>query len=837
MKKHAHHKNTRRHHIALTLASFVFITCACVLIWLSTFRIPDLNSFEQRKVSQSTKIYDNTGTILLYDIFKGSRRTVVPTDDISDNIKKAAVAIEDDTFYENMGIRPISFLRAILANITSGGYSQGGSTITQQVIKNSLLTQDKSITRKIKEWVLAIKLTQTISKDEILGVYLNESPYGGNVYGVEEASQEFFGKTAKDVSVAEAAYLAAIPQAPTTYSPYGNNKDKLDARKNLVLNKMLEIGFIDNKTHAAARAEKVEFKTQRSFGIKAPHFVMFVKDELEKEFGVDIINSGGLTIKTTLNYELQDKVEKLAKERALSNEKNFNAENLGIVILDPKTGNIQTMVGSRNYFDKEIDGNFNITTANRQPGSTMKPIVYATAFEKGFTPDTVLFDVPTEFSTECTIDGTPKNYRDIDPKTCYHPENYDGIFRGPITMRNALAQSINIPAIKTLYLAGLPNAIKTAQAMGLSSLDDPDRYGLTLVLGGGEVSLLNMTNAYAVFASDGYYKTHNAILSVKNQAGEELYVRRTNEGSVLSPNTARTIADVLSDNTARTPAYGPRSVLYFNNRDIAVKTGTTNDYRDAWTIGFSPNIAVGVWAGNNNNSPMEKKVAGQIVAPIWSDIMKIALDTVPKEYFKKPEDIPPRLKPVLRGVWEGGDVYTIDSISGKLATNLTPEETKEDRVLPNIHSILYWVNKNNPRGEKPEDPTKDSQFEHWEAGVQKWVQNNNISQANIAQPTGYDNVHVPENMPVIQITGINENDTLNGDSVYEIHIANERRFPITKTNIYLNDMYIGSAIGQNQKITLDGKKMLNAKAGVNKLTFEVTDSIFNKTEKTISFNY
>jgi len=834
--KHRSHP-IHKHPITLTLVSFLLITTSCVLIWLSTFRIPDLNSFEQRKVSQSTKIYDSTGKVLLYDVFQGARRTVVSAGDISDYIKKAAVAIEDDTFYQNIGVRPMSFIRAIFANIVSGGYAQGGSTITQQVIKNSLLTQDKSISRKLKEWVLAVKLTQTLSKDEILGVYLNESPYGGSVYGVEEASQEFFATSSKNVTLAEAAYLAAIPQAPTTYSPYGKNKEQLETRKNLVLSKMLEVGFITQDQYEKARAEKVEFQPQQNYGIKAPHFVMFVRDELEKELGPDAVNDGGLTITTTLDYDLQEKLEKIAKERALSNKENFNAENLGMVVIDPKTGNIRAMVGSRDYFDKEIDGNFNIATAKRQPGSTMKPIVYASAFEKGFTPDTVLFDVKTEFSTQCNVDGTPKSDKDVDPTTCYSPDNYDGVFRGPISMRNALAQSINIPAIKTLYLSGLPNAIKLAQAMGLSTLDDPNRYGLTLVLGGGEVTLLDMTNAYAVFASDGVYKPYSSVLSVKDGSGSELYNHVVNPGAVMTPNTARTVADILSDNTARTPAYGPRSVLYFNDRDVAVKTGTTNDYRDAWTVGFSPNAVVGVWAGNNDNSPMEKKVAGQIVAPIWSDVMKVVLDKLPKEYFKKPEDVDQTIKPVLRGVWQGGETYTVDSISGKLATNLTPKETQEERVIPNVHDILYWVDKKDPLGPKPEDPTKDSQFEYWESGVRKWVEDNHIIEASSSPITTYDDIHTPENEPVLQINGVTENQTLNKDQEYTISISNQKKFPITKTDAYLNDMYIGSTIGQNQVIVLNAQKMQYAHDGTNELRFTVIDSIFNKAEVKIHFTY
>jgi len=364
--------------------------------------------------------------------------------------------IEDTEFYEHRGIKPTAILRAVFANLGNLEFSQGGSTITQQVVKNSILTSEKKISRKLKEWVLALRLENEMTKDEILTLYLNEVPYGGSIYGVEEASNSFFGKEAKNLSVAEAAYVASLPQAPTFYSPYGNNKDRLDERKNLVLGRMFEEGFISEEEYSRAQDEVVKFLPRADVGIKAPHFVFFIIEELERRYGKRALEEEGFKVTTTLNYDLQVMAEETLFRFANENEEKFNAENAGLVAIDPKTGQILVMVGSRDYFDTNIDGNFNITLAHRQPGSAFKPFVYATAFNEGFTPETVVFDLETEFSTLCSPQGEPLGgYEEED---CYKPSNYDDEFRGPVSLREALAQSINIPSIKTLYLSGLQNS-------------------------------------------------------------------------------------------------------------------------------------------------------------------------------------------------------------------------------------------------------------------------------------------------------------------------------------------------------------------------------------------
>ena len=677
--------------IVIFLFSCGVLLTGIMLIWVSTFQVPSLDTIEQRKVSQSTKIYDNTGKILLYDVYKNTKRQIVPFENISQHIKDATVSIEDKDFYTHSGIKPTSMLRAVFVDIISLNFKQGASTITQQVVKNSILTGDKTPTRKLKELVLALKLEKVLSKEQIFSMYLNEIPYGGSVYGVEEASQTFFATTSSTVTIAEAAYLAALPKAPSYYSPYGTHKTDLDTRKNIVLGEMLKDGKITEDEYSKAINEKVEFVPKTSGSIKAPHFVMFIKDYLEKKYGVDVLEQGGLKVTTTLNYELQAKAEAIAKQYAETNTVNFNGTNDAFVAIDPKTGAILTMVGSRDYFDTKIDGNFNVTIAHRQPGSTFKPFVYAEAFIKGYTPETVLFDLPTQFSGKCA----PENI--TSDNGCYSPGNYDDKFRGPMTLRDALAQSINIPSVKTLYLAGIKDSIDLATNMGIGKLGNENIYGLTLVLGGGEVSLLDMTSAYGVFATEGVRNPYTGILRVEDKNGQVLEELKPRPNQVLDPEVARKISDILSDNTARTPLYGPNSVIYFGDRDVAVKTGTTNDYKDAWTIGYTPSVVVGTWAGNNDNTPMAKKVSGLIVAPMWRAFMLEVLKTVPNESFTKPlvEDSS-ELKPVLRGKWQDGGV----------------------------HTILYWLNKEDPRGPISNPVTSDPQFSNWEYSIRLWAAQN-----------------------------------------------------------------------------------------------------------------
>lgn len=803
-------------------------------LWVSSFKVPDLQSIQNRRVVQSTKIYDSTGKVLLYDVHEGVKRTIVTFNEISRYIKNAAVAIEDTEFYQHHGIKPTAILRAIFANIGTLNFSQGGSTITQQVVKNTILTNEKQISRKLKEWVLAVKLERVLDKESILALYLNESPYGGSVYGIQEASQTYFGKNASEVTLAEAAYLAALPNAPTYYSPYGNNRDKLEERKKLVLDRMLENGFITKEEYDAAKDEEVAFKPQEKTGISAPHFVIFVKEYLETRYGPRAVSDEGLKVITTLNYELQQKAEEIVKRNATENKEKFNAENASLVAIDPKTGGILAMVGSRDYFDKEIDGNFNVALAKRQPGSAFKPFVYATALLKGYTPDTVVFDIKTEFSTYCNPDGAPINLQDADK--CYEPENYDGIYRGPITMRNALAQSINIPSIKFLYLAGLRDSLQTAKDMGITTLTEPDRYGLTLVLGGGEVTPLDMTSAYSVFANGGVRNPYYAVKEVYDGDGVLLEKYTPNPEVVLDKNVALQISSILSDERARAPAFGNSSYLYFSNREVAVKTGTTNDYRDAWIVGYTPSIAVGAWAGNNNNSPMEKKVAGFIIAPLWHEFMASAIaSSSPDERFERPgEKNLSGLKPVLRGLWQGNVPYTIDRISGKLATALTPPETRVEKVVTNVHSILYWVDRNDPLGQPPQNPANDPQFNSWEYGVQKWVAEKNIqNETEAVIPVATDDVHTQANSPRITISGVDPNASYNSTAAIYASASWQGRYSLLRVDYYLNDVFVGSSSKQPFLISFTPGSF-DGVSEVNTLKAVGYDSVFNRGETAIA---
>ncbi|MDE1874883.1 MAG: transglycosylase domain-containing protein [Patescibacteria group bacterium] len=823
--------------IVILAASAFCVIAAVGVFWISSLHLPDLTSFESREVTQSTKIYDSTGTILLYDLNQGVKRTVLPSEDISPFIKEATVAIEDEDFYHHGGIKVSSIIRALWDDLLTGHYSEGGSTITQQVVKNTLLTGDKTITRKLKELVLAIKLDNALPKDQILTIYLNENPYGGNLYGVEEASRQFFGKDASDVTLAEAAYLAAIPQATTYYSPYGTHLNALETRKNLVLQKMLDLKFITQDEYDAAIQEKVQFQPQNQSGIKAPHFVFFVQQYLDNLLGAGTIEQGGYKIITTLNMDLQSKAEDLVKTTALSNEQNFEAKNAALVAIDPQTGGIVSMVGSRDYFDQEIDGKFNVAVdAQRQPGSTMKPIIYSEAFMKGYTPDTVLFDVPTEFSTDCMPSLTDMYASSTPLKSgavCYKPGNYDNEFRGPISMRDALAQSINVPSVKVLYLAGVDDSLNLAKNMGLTSLTSATRYGLTLVLGGGEVTLLNMTSAYGSFADDGTHVPYTPILHIYGPDGAEIMLPQQQPVRVLPATIAETISNILSDNTARTPAYGPNSVLYFPTRDVAVKTGTTNDSRDAWTIGYTPNLVVGVWAGNNDDSPMVKKVAGQIVAPMWSAFMHQALDTLPDERFIPPPTTDETsLKPVLQGIWEGGQTYTIDTISGKLATSLTPPETRKEVPIQSVHSILYWINRNNPLGPAPTDPTNDPQFTRWEIPVRLWAAQHGYtdqSSSTADVPTSYDDVHTPANMPSITLSNINPSQTYSLDDTVSILVNETGRYPLSKASLYVNDSLVES-INRAPFVFRFSPRDISGIQESNQVRVVGVDSVYDKTE-------
>ncbi|HWB33808.1 MAG TPA: PBP1A family penicillin-binding protein [Candidatus Paceibacterota bacterium] len=715
-------KFVRRHWKAIVMwgVSACFLLTGAFFLWAATLQIPDLSSLSSALQEQSVKIYDRTGTVLLYDLHDDKQRTIVPLNQISPEIQHAVIAIEDPGFYQHGGIDPKAILRAIVSHLSLGllaAYS-GGSTITQQVVKGSLLVNTQTISRKFKEWILAIKMEQVYTKDQILQLYLNQVPYSGNIYGVEEASETYFGKRASDLTTAEAAYLAAMLPAPSYYSPYGSHLQALDDRKNLVLEKEVEHGYLTADQLKAAEAEKVVFLPQKTTSIQAPHFVFYVEQYLEDKYGADAVNSGGWKVTTTLDADLQAQAEATVKAGALSNTTKFNASNAALIAIDPTNGQILSMVGSRNYFDTQIDGAFNAATTppGRQPGSAFKPFAYAEAFIKGYTPDTVLFDLPTQFSTSCAASD---NTDDTPP--CYSPVNYDNKFRGPMTLRDAIAQSINVPSVKVLYLAGIDDTLQLAKSMGISTLTNADQYGLTLVLGGGEVTLLDMTSAYGVFANDGVKYQPTAVLKIEDSQGNVIEDNSQPAGvQVLPKNIAEEINDILSDPVARAPL-GENSLVSFPGHDVAVKTGTTNNYKDAWTIGYTPNIVIGIWAGNNDNTSMTHQVSGFIVGPMWHDVMQYELGRTPTTAFSRSDESDESgLKPVMRGIWQG-DVSSV--------------QNGIEYVQQSVHEILNWVDKDDPNGPIPANPSDDPQYERWEYPVRIWAQQNGY-QDGLVVPVG-----------------------------------------------------------------------------------------------------
>ena len=816
------------------IAGLGLLGLGLMVILVSTLKLPDFKLFNERKIQSSTKIYDRTGQIILYDVHQDIKRTVVPYEDISTNIKNAAVAIEDSEFYQHRGIRLKSILRAVWANLR-GQKIQGGSTITQQVIKETLLTSEKTLTRKIKEWILAVKLEQSMSKEEILALYLNEAPYGGNIYGIEEATKAFFGKTAIDLTLAESAYLAAIPNGPTYYSPYGKNKDKLESRKNLVLKRMKDLSFISEADYNKALTEKVTFLPEQPMHIAAPHFVFFIKDYLEKKYGVDALESGGLKVITTLDYNLQKKAEEITLTQSKINEKNWNGKNAAVVVLDPKTGQILAMVGSRDYFDKTTDGNFNVATALRQPGSSFKPIVYAEAFRKGYTEDTVLFDAPTEFSTNCDAYSNP--YGKYKKSDCYNPDNFDNGFRGPMTLKNALAQSINVVAVKVLYLVGVPDSIKMAHDLGITSLNDPNRYGLSLVIGGGETTLLDMASAYGVFATEGIRHPYQRVLSIEDGSGKQLEQYQDSSYQVLDPNIPRIISDILSDNIARTPTFGANSALVVPGTQVAAKTGTTNDNKDAWTIGYTPSVVVGVWVGNNNNTPM-KKGGVAMAGPIWNQVMVEALKNLPKdEIFNKPDPIDPGLPPVLRGFWQGGETFAIDKISGGLVTEFTPLEMREEKSITSVHTILYWLDKRDPTNLTPAKSTADPLYSHFEVGVQSWWAKNSYKYKIITsadKPNYSDPIHNEALKPVVEISGL-ANTPYSKDSLINFSVSIRSQNQIKKIDVFVNDNYITSLKSTPYNISFSPNSIKNI-SNQNIIKIIAYDTLGNIGQQTAYFN-
>jgi penicillin-binding protein 1A len=630
---------------------FFFLFCSLFLFIFYARDLPRPEKFTERHLFESSKIYDRTGQVLLYEIYGEEKRTWVPLEKIPQYLKQAVITAEDANFYHHFGVDPKAIIRAILSDLKLMKPVFGASTIPQQLIRSTFLSSEKTAQRKTREIILALELDRRYSKDQILEWYLNQIPFGQNAYGVEAASQTYFKKSVSEISLAEAATLAALIRAPYLLSPY-ENREELLARKDYILNRMVSEGYLTKEEAEKAKSEEIKF-VEKKIEIKAPYFTLWVQQQLEEKYGKDSLREMGFKVFTSLDWKLQEIAENAVKE-GIERNRAYNAYNAGLVAISPKTGEVLALtVGTGNYYEKPypegcksginclFDPQFNIVigtkeSPGRQPGSAFKPFIYATAFKKGYDDKTQILDESTNFG----IWGDKE----------YTPQNYDGKFRGWVTLRQALAQSLNVPSIKVLYLIGseskieklginnflgqesvllegLKESIKTAQALGITTLNKPiSSYGPAIVLGGGEVNLLEMTSAYGVFANDGLKVEPSPILKIEDRNGNIIFENKKTPKRVLEAEVAKLINDILSDNEARAPMFGPRSHLYFENLKVSAKTGTTDNFRDCWTIGYTPEISVGVWVGNNNNAPMIKKQpAATVAGPIFHQFLEKAL--------------------------------------------------------------------------------------------------------------------------------------------------------------------------------------------------------------------
>jgi membrane peptidoglycan carboxypeptidase len=698
--------------------------------------LPNPGMVNSRVIPESTKIYDRTGTHLLYEVHGEEKRTIIPFSDMPDVVKYATISLEDQDFYSHHGIKITSILRSVFQDVVRFGKAQGGSTITQQFVKNSLLTNEKTLTRKVKEVILSLEMETKFSKDEILAMYLNEIPYGSNAYGIEAAAQTFFGKPAKELTLDEAALISALPQATAYYSPYGSHRDALIGRKDYALKQMASLGYItEDQANEAMQTNTLDKLQPQKNIIAAPHFVMYIKDYLQQKYGDQAVEEDGYKVITTLDWDKQQIAEEAVKKGAENNKK-WKAGNAALIAIDPKTGQILSMVGSKDYFGAvepvgcvvgkscAFEPNVNVAISDQQPGSSFKPFVYLTAFTEGYLPETMLYDVKTNFDT---ADGKS-----------YEPNNYDGQFHGPLQMKKTLGGSLNIPAVKTLYLAGVNEAVNLAHSLGITTIKDPARVGLSLVLGGGEVKLVDHVNAYATLATGGIYHEKTAILKIEDAKGGIVEEYKPTAGErVVDEKYVAMLDSILSDNENRAWVFGEKNPLRFDDRQVVAKTGTTNEFRDGWTMGYTPSLAVGVWAGNNDNSSMVTGADGvYVAAPIWREFFDKALANYAMEEFPKynPDDEigdgdGKTNKPMLDGKLDQEENVKVCEIPGDnnnycLANKYCPDKSVDKKDFVSVHDILYYVSRDDPRGPIPDKPEKDAQYKNWEDGVKKWYKDN-----------------------------------------------------------------------------------------------------------------
>jgi len=706
----------------------IFLTLAIIGLFIFSFLLfawyaKDLPS--PSKLSQvtgsSTVFMDRNGKVL-YDMYKDKNRLPVTLDEVPDYLKKATIAIEDKNFYKHGGISQFGIIRAAI-NIILGRGLQGGSTITQQLIKNSLLTSRRTISRKIQEMILAIEVERRYKKDEILLMYLNESPYGGTYWGVGSAAKGYFDKEVKNLNLVQSAILAGLPQSPSIYSPFIGKTGAWRSRTKDVLRRMREDKYItyDQEKKALSDLEKIRF-TNPKLTISAPHFVFYTKDKIEEEFGEKLIDQG-IKVKTTLDLEIQKIAEKIVKEE-IKKLVDFNVTNASVVVLDSKTGDILAMVGSYDFNDEKF-GKFNVAAyGQRQPGSAVKPITYATAFEKGYTPATVLMDVKTEFSSGSSTDKP------------YIPVNYDGKFRGPMQVRFALGNSENIPAVKMLAMVGIRDFLQKASDMGLSQFaptqENLNRFGLAVTLGGGETTLLDLTSTFSTLSDSGQKKDPSSIIEITDFKGKKIYKQvKVKKKQVLSPEVAFLISHILSDNNARIEIFGANSYLNIPGKTVAVKTGTTDDKRDNWAIGYTKSITVGVWVGNNDNSPMNPKIASGVTgaSPIFYRLMRELLKNHQDGIMEKPD----KVKALTIDAYLGGlpkDGYPTRSeyfIEGTQPKDISPfyKKLKISKANGKLANDVEIKNGNFEEKEfivfTESDPVSADGKNRWQEGINEWL--------------------------------------------------------------------------------------------------------------------
>jgi len=796
----------------LTAAGVIFI--AFLFIYFSR-SLPDPNRLLGRNVPESTKIYDRNGG-LLYEVHGEFKRTLISLEEVPASVQNATVAIEDKNFYKHGGISVTGLIRSLIVDITHGSKAQGGSTITQQFVKNAVLTREKSLWRKLKEIILSIEIEARFSKKDILKLYLNEIPYGRNAYGIEAAAQTYFNKHAKDLTLAESAYLAALPQAPTYYSPTGPHFDALQARQKAVLQAMKDQGYISEDQMQQALNEKVTF-TQVTNSISAPHFVMYVQDLLAQKYGERTVEQGGLKVYTSLDPDLQRVAEEAVKTGVDKFSKKYNANNAALVAVDPKTGQILAMVGSKDYFGEVspagctpgknclFEPNVNVATSQRQPGSSFKPYAYVTAFGKDFkySPASMLVDVTTNFGSYGGKD--------------YIPHNYNGQSNGPLSIRKTLAGSLNVPAVKILDLVGVDNVTQTARNLGITS--PLQNCGLSLVLGGCEVRLVDHVAAFAAIANEGDKHDKTPILKIIGQDGKTLEEYQDKSQQVIDAQAAYELINIMTDNNARSFIFGSNSPLAYN-RPVGCKTGTTQNWHDGWTLCFTPSIAIGVWSGNNDGTLLRQGADGVFVAaPIVKQVMDTYLKDKPTEDFRIPEGI---------------TTVTVDSLSGKLPTQYSPSTKSEifaDYAVPTDHDDVHIrgdfssppsisiPDGSNPdtipvetapgetfgtclnlHSERPDNP-------NWERPVLAWA----ASHGGCARSGGQNN-----NGPQIRIVQPEDNATVNKSS-FTIAVSASGPNPISYVEAAIDGENVGSTneepyrFSVNKKLS-DGSHTITARA-------------------------